>query len=298
MSLPTSTHLRPCEVCSGARFSTLFVKDDHTFVRCDACALERIDPAPTDETLARIYGDHYYDAWGLREDEERVARLKKATFADLLDRLPRPAPKPDGRLLDCGAATGFLLEVAKERGFEPYAVEFGELGAKELVRKFGAERVFRGEIQDARFDDAGPGDFQVITMCDYIEHVRDPASVLKRASELLRPGGVLAITTPDTGSISRAALRSGWSHYKIEHLHYFRKDNLTQLLQRCGFSRVVFPRLSKSLSLSYIRQQFEVYPHPVLSPAMRLVGRVVPSEMQGRRLRVPTGELLAVATRV
>lgn len=293
MTAATNPSPSPCEVCSGSRFSTLFEKENHTFVRCAECALERIDPPPTDETLAAIYGDHYYDAWGLRTDEERVARLKKATFSDLLDKLPARG----GRLVDCGAATGFLLEVAKERGYEPYAIEFGELGAKELARKFGEARVFQGEIEQARFGDAGEGDFQVVTMCDYIEHVREPARVLTRARELLAPGGVLAITTPDAGSLSRVTLRSGWSHYKIEHLHYFRRDNLTRLLERCGFSRVDFHPLAKSLSLNYIREQFEVYPHPVLSRAARVLGRVVPSALQSRPLRLPTGEMFAVAAR-
>ncbi len=285
----------PCEVCSGSRFSKMFEMQNHTFVRCTECALERIDPPPTDETLSAIYGDHYYDAWGLRTDAERVARLKKATFSDLFDRLPKAAP--GDRLVDCGAATGFLLEVAKERGYEPYAIEFGELGSKELARKFGEARVFQGEIEHARFADAGNGDFQVVTMCDYIEHVREPARVLTRARELLAPGGVLAITTPDAGSLSRAALRSGWTHYKIEHLHYFRRDNIKRLLERCGFSRVEFHPLSKSLSISYIREQFSVYPHPVLSRAARILGRVVPETLQGRRLRLPTGEMFAVAVR-
>jgi len=271
----------------------LFEKEEHTFMRCSACGLERIDPPPSDETLAAIYGDHYYDAWGLRSDEQTVARLKKATFADLLDQLP-PA-KPGARLMDCGAATGFLLEVARERGYEPYAVEFGDLGAKELARKFGADRVFQGEIEGARFADAADGDFQVITMCDYIEHVRDPAKVLKRASAMLAPGGCLAITTPDAGSLSHAALRSGWTHYKLEHLHYFDRKNLASLLGRCGFSDVKFHPLAKSLSIGYIRQMFEVYPHPLLSRAAAVLGRVVPDRLQSRRLRLPTGEMFAVA---
>lgn len=287
---------RPCSVCSSLRFSTLFGKDNHTFVRCEECALERIDPPPSDETLAAIYGDHYYDAWGLRTNEQSVAQLKKATFSDLFDRLP-PAT-PGARLVDCGAATGYLLEVAKERGYQPYAIELSDFGCAELTRKFGASYVFQGEIEHARFDDAGKGDFQVVTMCDYIEHVRDPARVLSLARELLAPNGVLAITTPDAGSFSHLALRSGWTHYKIEHLQYFRKDNLTRLLERCGFGRVTFHRLTKSLNVSYIREQFEVYPHPVLSRAARLLGRVLPEELQGRRVRLPTGEMFAVATRL
>jgi 2-polyprenyl-3-methyl-5-hydroxy-6-metoxy-1,4-benzoquinol methylase len=293
-AVEASSFRRSCEVCSGSSFDRIFEKDGHTFVRCATCSFERIDPQPTDEVLARIYGDHYYDAWGLRRNEERVARLKKATFSDLFESLPAPAP--GARLLDCGAATGFLLEVAKERGWEPYAVEFSDFGVAELRRKFGESRVFQGELESARFEDAGEGAFRVVTMCDFIEHVRDPRRVLTRARELIAPGGVLAITTPDAGSFSHAALRSGWAHYKIEHLYYFRKDNLKKLLQACGFTHVEYRPLTKSLSVSYIREMYEVYPHPVLSRAARLAGLALPESLQGRRLRLKTGEMFAIAS--
>jgi 2-polyprenyl-3-methyl-5-hydroxy-6-metoxy-1,4-benzoquinol methylase len=289
------TPARRCEVCSGGAFTALFDKDDHHFERCASCGLERIDPQPTDETLARIYGKHYYDAWGLADDEATVGKLKRATFAYVLDQLP---PKPPGaKLLDCGAATGFLLEIAKDRGFEPYGVELSEFGAGEIAKKFGDDRAFRGEIDDPRIAAAAGEGFFAVTMCDYIEHVRDPRRALERARALLAPGGVVALTTPDTGSLSHRVLGKGWSHYKVEHLHYFRRDNLRPLLQAAGFGRVAFRPLWKALNLKYIREQFEVYPHPVLSAAARALGRTVPDALQRRTLRLLTGELLAVAYR-
>ena len=287
---------RVCEVCSGNGFTTLFEKDDHRWVRCDACALERIDPPPTNETLSAIYGKHYYDAWGLHGDVSTVSQLKKATFSYVLGQLP---PLPAGaKLLDCGAATGFLLEIAKERGLEPYGVELSEFGANAIAEKFGKDRAFRGEIEDATFPDAGEGSFQAITMCDYIEHVRNPRRVLERARKLLAKGGVIALTTPDTDSITHRALAKGWSHYKVEHLYYFGHDNISQVLHAAGFNHVEFKPLWKALNIKYIREQFEVYPHPVLSKIARGLGQVVPNKLQAQTIRLLTGEMLAIARRV
>ncbi len=287
--------LRVCEVCSGTEFTSLFEKDEHRWVRCKTCALERIDPAPADATLSAIYGKHYYDAWGLHDDVSTVGDLKKATFAYVLGQLPQ---LPRGsKLLDCGAATGFLLEIAKQRGLEPYGVELSEFGANAIAEKFGADRAFRGEIENARFADAGEGSFQAITMCDYIEHVRDPKRVLERAGTLLAPGGVLALTTPDTDSLTHRGLGKGWSHYKVEHLYYFGHDNITRLLRSAGYGKVEFKPLWKALNLKYIREQFEVYPHPVLSRVARGLGKVVPSRMQAQTIRLLTGEMLAIARR-
>lgn len=287
---------RVCEVCSGTGFSTLFEKDDHRWVRCDACALERIDPPPTNETLSAIYGKHYYDAWGLHDDVSTVGQLKKATFSYVLGQLP-PLPA-DAKLLDCGAATGFLLEIAKERGFDPYGVELSEFGANAIAEKFGKGHSFQGEIENATFPDAGEGSFQAITMCDYIEHVRNPRRVLERARKLLAKGGVIALTTPDTDSLTHRMLAKGWSHYKVEHLYYFGHENISQLLHAAGFNAVEFKPLWKALNLKYIREQFEVYPHPVLSKVARGLGQVVPNKLQAQTIRLLTGEMLAIARRV
>ncbi len=280
-------------MCESRSFRPLFDKEGHHFVRCHDCGLERIDPQPTDEELSAIYGKHYYDSWGLDRDAELVGQLKRKTFAFVLEHLPVRG----GKLLDCGAATGFLLEVAKDMGFEPYGVELSEFGASEIARKFGRGRSFQGEIAGARFEDAGEGDFSAVTMCDYVEHVRDPRAVLARAREMLRPGGALAITTPDTSSLSHRALSKGWTHYKLEHLYYFDRKNLARLLRDVGFEHVEFRPLLKRLNVRYVRHQFEVYAHPVLSRASRVLSRVVPDALQSRAVPILTGELLALARR-
>lgn len=282
-----------CEVCSSSQFRPMFEKAEHSFVRCGDCGLERISPQPSDATLAKIYGAHYYDAWGLHDNEDTVANLKRGTFRFVLGKLP--APRPDTKLLDCGAATGFLLEVARDLGYQPYGLELSEFGANAIAGKFGADRVFCGELGDAAFPDAGPGDFGVITMCDYIEHVRDPRQTLELARKLLKPGGLLAITTPDAGSPSRRVLGTGWTHYKVEHLFYFNQRNLTRLLEDVGFSSVEYHTLWKSLTLDYIGHQFEVYPHPALTKVARAMKRVTPSKVRALPLPFSTGEILAIA---
>ncbi len=284
-----------CEVCSSVDATLMFEKLGHRFVRCGGCGVERISPQPSNETLAKIYGAHYYDAWGLHENEELVANLKRRTFRYVLGKVGKPSG-PSEKLLDLGAATGFLLEIAKELGYDPYAVELSEFGANAIAEKFGKDHVFCGELPRAEFAAATPGDFQVITMCDYIEHVRDPKQTLQLAHKWLAPGGTVAITTPDAGSPSRKLLREGWTHYKIEHLFYFNKKNLEQLLLDVGFRSVKFYPLWKSLTIDYIGHQFEIYPHPALTKLARAL-RLIPQKLRSTPLPFTTGELLAIASK-
>jgi 2-polyprenyl-3-methyl-5-hydroxy-6-metoxy-1,4-benzoquinol methylase len=59
--------------------------------------------------------------------------------------------------------------------------------------------------QSTRF---APASFDVVAMIDVIEHLSDPAAAIRRAAELLRPGGVLYLVTPDIDSLSAKVLRS------------------------------------------------------------------------------------------
>lgn len=281
-----------CEVCSSTDEIAMFDKLSHHFVRCGGCGLERISPQPSNETLAKIYGEHYYDAWGLHDSVQTVAGLKKRTFQYVLGKLPKPVPGT--KLLDCGAATGFLLDVARDLGYESYGLELSEFGASEIAKNFGADHVYCGELPTATFTGVAPGGFGAVTMCDYIEHVRDPRQTLALARRWLGAGGALAITTPDAGSPSRRVLGNDWTHYKIEHLFYFNKQNLERLLKDVGFTSVRFYPLWKSLSLDYIGHQFEVYPHPALTPIARALRRM-PQTIRALPLPFTTGELLAIA---
>jgi len=132
-------------------------------------------------------------------------------------------------------------------------------------------------------------------MCDYIEHVRDPRQTLALARKLVGPGGTVAITSPDTGSLSHRVLGAGWTHYKIEHLFYFGRSNLARMLKDVGFSSVKFYPLWKSLSLDYIGHQYDVYPHPVLTPVAKVIRKALPAAARAFPLPFSTGELLAVA---
>jgi SAM-dependent methyltransferase len=290
-----STDMFDCPVCGSTRADAMFDKAGHHFARCTECALEAISPSPSDETLASIYGVHYYNSWGLHDEEPVVRSLKMRTFKYVLGKCGKPTTE-GARLLDCGAATGFLLEVAKDLGYVPYGLELSDFGASEIARKFGQGHVFRGELEDVRFPDAGPGDFAAITMCDYIEHVRDPRHVLALARELLEPGGRLAITTPDAGSMSHRLLGPGWTHYKIEHLHYFNRTNMTRLLHEVGFTSVKFYPVWKSLTVDYIRHQLDEYPHGILTPIARGLQRVMPITLRHMPVPFSTGEFMAISS--
>lgn len=280
---------RPCEVCGGGDFRELFVRNDHHFCRCRSCRLVRIDPQPTDEVLAEVYSNQYFKAWG---GEATSTGLKTETFRRHL--LPAAQLAAGARVLDCGAAFGALMEEALAAGLEPYGVELVADAAATIARRFGSERVFAGPFEQATF--AQP--FDAVFMCDFIEHVRDPVGVLKKAHSLLRAGGQLVITTPDTGTPSGRCLGRLWPHYNVEHLFCFDRQNLHRLLTATGFAGVRSTAAQKMVTLEYLGHHLNARPRPWVTAVFNSVARLAGPRLRQWPMSFTLGQMLVVASRV
>lgn len=266
-----------CEVCNHKSLTSLFEKDSYHYEKCPNCGLIRIHPQPTDEALEAIYQNGYYAAWGETEDVFRS--IKRKTFTSLLNMIPENIR--GGKLLDVGAATGILMELACEWGYEPYGVEASQDGAASIARKFGAERLFADYFDQIDFAKTGLiGNFDVVTMIDLIEHVRDPNEALRQAHSLLKSDGFLLLFLPETGSLSARVLGKKWNYYAPEHLFSFSKNCIAQLLQKNGFKVYKMGASPKYLNIEYASNVLKRIPgsfgflRPILAltpPAMKRI---------------------------
>lgn len=101
------------------------------------------------------------------------------------------------RVLDLGAAEGLtLLEVRHQLGghgrFD--GVELSEPLLANAPRLPANVRLLRGDIH--QLPPSLADDYDLITILAVLEHVDDPARVLRQAFSRLRPGGVLVVTCP------------------------------------------------------------------------------------------------------
>lgn len=270
-----------------------FRKADHEFWACSICKLECIHPRPNDAILADIYGEQYYDAWGLKESESGVKHMKQTTFSrylKVLGNLP-----PGTRLLDCGAATGFMVELAKARGLDAYAIELSHFGAEACLDIIGADHVYEGEVEAAQFSANPENRFDIITMIDFIEHVRDPRSVLQWAHSRLRTGGGLLLVTPKIGSLSHKLMGRRWPHYNLEHLWYFSPTSLSEILNTVGFSVTTIRAAPKRLSLAYITSMFRRNTHSLFTSILYHLDSSIPGRLSMFPLSLSTGDMLVYA---
>lgn len=287
--MPTDTPF--CQVCGGTRLRHLFNKGGHPYQICDDCGLVRIYPQLTDEELARIYHQGYYEHWGGRE--AAFHQMKSLTFGTLLDRFIVPRVTGSGaRLLDIGAATGIMMEQAHERGFEVYGVEAARDGAAIIAGKFGRDHIVNDYFGEKDF--WAPGFFDVICMSDLFEHVRDPRGVMSKVHDLLRPGGYLIMILPDTDSWSGRILGRHWSQFIPEHLFSFSRKNIRILLEQHGLAVEHIGPGKKHLTIDYAGNVWTFMGGPVDRLAAAIC-RLVPRRLATRPWSVHCGEMTVLA---
>ncbi|MDQ2996801.1 MAG: class I SAM-dependent methyltransferase, partial [Chloroflexota bacterium] len=84
-----------------------------------------------------------------------------------------------------------------------------------------------------------PGSLDCITLWEYIEHIPDPRAEIDRLADLLRSGGVLALSTPNTGYWIAEHQPEHWREFKPPaHLGFFTHATLDLLLRDSGLRNV------------------------------------------------------------
>lgn len=260
-------------------------------LRCLQCSAEFLFPQPDDEALQQLYSESYYAAWGLNgdADNEATRRMKMATFGLHLSLLARLGKQ--GRLLDVGCATGYLLEAAQARGWAPYGVEYAAWSAAIAQKKFGREAIFNGTLEQCSF----PANFfDAIVMSDLIEHVRRPQETLFKARTLLKDEGLLLIVTPDTAALSNHVMGKRWTHYKPEHFFYFNRRSFQYLADKGGWEIIHYKKAAKALNIDYFHTQFKVYPHWLLTPLVNALHALLPQRTGRRNFFLSIGEMVLV----
>ena len=139
------------------------------------------------------------------------------------------------RVLDIGCADGRLLDWYREgpqgHRLETHGIELDE-GAAESARRRG-HRVVTGRFEVDR--ELEEGSFDVILALHVIEHAGDPEGFARRAAELLSPGGVLMIATPNWDSADARAFRGHWGgNHWPRHWTLYDERSLRALAVKIG----------------------------------------------------------------
>jgi 2-polyprenyl-3-methyl-5-hydroxy-6-metoxy-1,4-benzoquinol methylase len=238
------------------------------------------------------YADHEY-ASGVYLEYAKSRDLKVATARPRLAAIKQLTK--GNRLLDVGCATGFFLEAASEEGFDVRGVEFSTV-AISLVRPDIRERVVCGDVNALLAQETEK--FDVVTAFDIIEHVQNPVGFLQDIREILRPGGVLTLSSPDTDHFLRYLMGSKWPMLQpMQHTVLFSRRSIAALLERCGFGEVQVETTHKVLTMDYLADQLTAT-NPGLNRVYQATSWLVPGPLRRKPFPVNIGEFVAYARRM
>lgn len=200
---------------------------------CGECRFSFVADPWTD--YAQIYGREYYEGRGadpsvdymteLLHPERTVRLYEWRGIRSIVGSLREVTPAT--RWLDFGCGNGGLVRYClEELGCHVVGFEEGWIGEEASAR--GIPVVGATELEAMR------GTFDVVTMIEVLEHIPDPVDALRRVRSLLKPGGLLFLTTgnaaPYRGRLPR------WRYVVPEvHVSFFEPETLGLALGKAGF---------------------------------------------------------------
>ncbi len=165
----------------------------------------------------KAYGKTYI------EDESNIRVISRRRLLRLAKMLPE-----GGRILDIGSAMGLFCDEAMKMGFRAEGIEISSY-ARDFSRK-AFNLVTWTDLEKST------GNFDAVTLWFTLEHMNDPLSWIKQANKLLKEGGVIALSIPNSaGAFSR--FNPGEYYMKRPEEHYFEPmpSGMKSILKSNGF---------------------------------------------------------------
>jgi SAM-dependent methyltransferase len=253
--------VQSCCVCQSERIEK--VDPYYNLCQCESCGYVFDSPRPTAVAVSAFYSrPAQYDSW-IEQERERDAlwsrRLKKF--------LPH---KSEGNLLDIGAGIGQFLHYARPFFTKVAGTEISESAVRIAKQKYGIDlRV--GQIEEINLPLAS---FDNITLFHVLEHVPDPARLIGRCRELLRPRGVLVIAVPNdvqawTSNIKKLGKRMGMKAFqKFSPVLGIARAGESREIHLSHFTPAVLRQLVKNTGLEIIEEDIDPY---YVSSGVRLI---------------------------
>ncbi len=234
-----------CPVCAGPT-RPVFVKNGYTIHDCVPCGHRAAALTTTATHVDKIYGDHYFngggDGYPNYLGEGALVTAHGQRYGHLLRNY-----LPAGRVLDVGAAAGFVLCGLQKEGWQGVGLEPNAQMAAYGRQQLGLTMV-TGDLESYALQ-PGVATFDLVTMIQVIAHFYDLRQALQQAAALTRPGGYWLVESWDYSSWPARLLGAGWHEYSPPSvLHWFSPQGLTKLAGQFGMTLVASGRPRKELN--------------------------------------------------
>ena len=230
--------LHACVSCGGEKISywrrknfqyteSSSHKEFHIF-RCESCGTGFLNRPPHMQWLQSIYqysGQALTEAISLEEVLAREARFPNCKVD--AERMTHQANlfnfSGNGMALDIGSGFGFYTQALRKMGYRTVSINPGEY-ENEVFRNLNGDEPLAMMFEDYQ----ASGQFGVVMMSQVLEHLLEPDQAIRKVSDLLSPGGVLACAVPNYDSflVKLLGTKDNACLWVPEHVNYFTSEGL------------------------------------------------------------------------
>ncbi len=265
--LPSELEEIPCDYCGSNDIARVFIRGDGMrVVECAGCGLAFLNPRPKAEYIPRFYEKDYFTGVSF---EKGLGGLSLKVGLEEENNKSQPMPHSiilikrmfgtlrNLKILEIGCASGDLLSLIKSEGAYVKGLEISDYAA-ELARKRGLD-VVTGTIES--FITKTKEVFDVVIALEVIEHVQRPTEFIYLIEKLVKPGGILLLSTPNYFCVNCYGRKWFGFNASYEHIYYFSLKVLDKISSKCGL-RIIYNETSWFLggpkeSITFIGRQLD-----------------------------------------
>jgi SAM-dependent methyltransferase len=237
------TEKRDCPVCDGQEKECLYRQKfwalsgqrqltGYDIVVCSDCGFAYADNIPGQDWFDSYYREMSKYTYDQRDGQESPVDM--ARFRSITEMISKHLPDRGSRIIDFGCATGSLLNHLKKAGYANLlGMDKGSSSAQIAEKLFSISVVNAGLEEIAHSEEP----FDLLIQSGTLEHIRDIRTLLEEMMLVLKPNGLMYIEVPDVAGFEDC-MHAPFQEFSIEHINFFSRQSLTNLMSRFGFEPV------------------------------------------------------------
>ena len=209
--------------------------------KCKKCKIQFLNPLYSDIYLSELYNK--YNEHNLDRKDIDILKSRDIKHEFNIKQIEKYVSA--GKFFSVGCGNGIEIAVALKRGWKPEGYEINSKLVQELSKLYQVQ-IYSGKFTELQLK---KNFYDCVYFNHVIEHTKEPHNYLRRINEILKPGGILYLATPNINGIAnkikeifyytRLKKSKGKYYATWQHLFYFSPASLKYLLEEYYSFRVL-----------------------------------------------------------
>lgn len=217
-----------CPICNSSSTNSIGEKNGFNLDCCSQCGLFFANPMPTDDVIDAFYQNYVtaikYKKKVFKKTLTALVKIMRASF------YKRTTTKS---FLDVGCNIGSVVRAAKILGYQATGIDL-DVGAIQTAKEKDPSSEYVAQGPES-FSKTG-NTYDLVFCMEVLEHTPNVREFAKSLRKLTKKGGVLYLTTPDSGHWKVPGDFPSWKEVRPpEHIVWFNKSNIRELFEASGF---------------------------------------------------------------